>query len=359
MNSTTKKAWLLLEDSTLFEGKSFGSEGTSIGEVVFSTSMVGYEEAITDPNYYGQILAQTFPLIGNYGTNAEDMTSDKSYLKGYIVREWCEVPSNYRCEEDINSFLNKMNIIGIYDIDVRKLTKILREKGALKAMITSSPITDINASLKEISEYSIKDAVKTVTENFENKKVSDGNKYNVGVLNLGTCSYLTDALGKKDCNVTLLSPETPIEDMKVFDGIVLSEGPGNPYENEKIIENIKALIASKTPLLGIGLGHQLLAIANGFNCKALLHGHRGSSQPVVDLKGKKTYITSQNHRYYVDNIEETVAEIRFKNVNDLTCEGLNYKNIPAISVQFRPSVDRSRQDTAFVYDEFLNSMKGR
>jgi len=348
--SNTKKAFLLLEDGTLFEGKSFGMTGTSIGEVVFSTSMVGYEEAITDPCYSGQILVQTFPLIGNYGTNDEDMTSDKAHLKGYIVREWCEKPSNYRLKEDIDTFLKKMGVIGIYDIDTRHLTRILRSKGSMKGMVTNE-VTD--TALKEIAEFKVENPVKAVTENTV-KKICDGNK-KVAVLNFGNYSYIADNL--KDCEITVFPSNTDAKDLEGFDGIVLTEGPGNPYDNEKAIETVKTLLGK--PMLGIGLGHQILAIASGFKCEKMPHGHRGASQPVVDKAKGKTYITSQNHGYVVTDVDESVAEIRFKNANDLSVEGLVYKNIPAISVQFRPSKDRSRQDTAFLYDEFLNALKGR
>lgn len=357
MNNEIKKAWLILENGTVFEGKSFGAEGKSIGEVVFSTSMVGYQEAITDPNFYGQILTQTFPLIGNYGTNSLDISSEKSYLNGYIVREWCETPSNFRCEEDIDTFLKKMNVIGIYDIDTRHLTKILRNEGALNGLITTTPIDDKASVLKEISEYSIKDAVKKVTENCNLEKSKDEYKYNIGVLNLGSFSYLENILNKKDCNMILLPPDT--KNFDNLDGVILSEGPGDPYENKEITDTVKELIKLNIPLMGIGLGHQILAVANGFKCEKMLHGHRGSSQPVVDLKSKKTYITSQNHGYVVSDVTDSVAEISFKNANDLSCEGLIYKNIPAISVQFRPTLDRSRQDTAFLFDQFLNCLKGR
>ncbi len=349
--SNTKKAFLLLEDGTLFEGKSFGMTGTSIGEVVFSTSMVGYQEAITDPCYCGQILTQTFPLIGNYGTNSEDMTSDKSYLKGYIVREWCEKPSNYRMEEDIDTFLKKMGIIGIYDIDTRHLTRILRTKGSMKGMVTTEEISD--TALKEISEYKIENPVKEVTDNAV-KKVSDGDK-KVAVLNFGNYEYIVKNL--KDCEVTVFPADTDAEMLESFDGIILTEGPGDPYDNKKAIDTVKALLGK--PMLGIGLGHQILAIANGFKCEKMPHGHRGASQPVVDKNKGKTYITTQNHGYVVTDVDEKAAEIRFRNANDLSVEGLTYNNIPAVSVQFKPSRDRSRQDTAFLFDEFLNALKGR
>lgn len=349
--NNTKKSYLLLEDGTLFEGKSFGCEGKSIGEVVFSTSMVGYEEAITDPCYYGQVLVQTFPLIGNYGTNSYDMTSDKAYLKGYVVREWCEKPSNYRMEEDIDTFLKKMGVIGIYDIDTRHLTRILRTKGSMKGMISTEEIPD--SAIKEIKEFKIENPVNEVTD-CTAKKVSDGDK-KVAILNFGNYDYLLNNL--KDCEVTVFPADTDAKELESFDGIVLTEGPGDPCDNKKAIETVKALL--KKPMLGIGLGHQILAIANGFKCEKMAHGHRGASQPVVDKKMGKTYITSQNHGYVVTDVDEAKAEIRFKNANDLSVEGLTYKNIPAISVQFRPSCDRSRQDTAFLYTEFLNALKGR
>ena len=365
MITTERKAWLLLQDGTLFEGKSFGAEGSSIGEVIFSTSMAGYQEVLSDPTYYGQILTQTFPLIGNYGVNSEDMSADRCFLHGYIVREWCDTPSNFRCEGDIDKFLKEQGVIGLYGIDTRHLTKILREKGTMNGLITTEAIRDKANTLKKIAKYTVKNAIQSVTEGTpllsETSQLGPQAELRIGILNLGCCEYLKEEMLGRDCDTVIFNPNQPastILENKV-DGIILSEGPGDPAEDKDVLKTIEELIDDGIPMMGIGLGHQMLALANDMKCRRMLHGHRGASQPVIDTLTGKTYITSQNHGYAVneETVDEDVANIRYKNANDKSCEGLVYKDIPALSVQFRPQGDGSDQDTAFLYDEFVEMVK--
>ncbi len=365
MITTEKKAWLLLEDGTLFEGKSFGAEGSAIGEVIFSTSMAGYQEDLTDPTYYGQILTQTFPLIGNYGVNSEDMSSDRCYLQGYIVREWCDNPSNFRSEGDIDRFLKEQGVVGLCGIDTRHLTKILREKGDMKGLITTEAISNKANALKKISKHTAKNAIKAVTEGTplvsETSQLGAKAQLRIGILNLGCYDYLKTEMLSRNCDTVIFNPNQPVS--SIFDnkvhGIILSEGPGNPSEDKEIIDTIRELAKAGIPMMGVGLGHEMLAIATGMKCRRMHHGHRGASQPVVDTLSGKTYITFQNHGYAVneETIDDDVAFIRYKNVNDNSCEGLNYKDIPAISFQFRPQGEGSEQDTAFLYDEFIEMVK--
>ena len=354
--SEMKKAWLLLQDGTLLTGKNFGAAGTVIGEVVFSTAMTGYQEALSDPNYYGQIMIQTFPMMGNYGVNSEDF-SGKCFMKGCIVREWCDAPSNFRCEGDINTFLKEQGIIGLCDLDTRSLTAKLRDNGTMNGMITTEEITDIPAALDKLKAYKIENAVAAVTA--ETPAVAAPEKANgkkVAVLNLGSTSSAVNELLSRGCEVTLHTVDEGIDAFAGADGVLLSEGPGDPAENTTAVELIRALIEKKIPLFGIGLGHQLLAIANGAVTEKLPYGHRGASQPVIDLRSHKTYPTSQNHGYVVVRLPENVGTVSHQNVNDKSCEGIRYTAIPALSVQFRPVGPGAGQDTGYLFDEFLGLM---
>ena len=353
--SEMKKAWLLLQDGTLLTGRNFGASGTVIGEVVFSTAMTGYQEALTDPNYYGQIMIQTFPMMGNYGVNSEDF-SGKAFMKGCIVREWCDTPSNFRMEGDINTFLREQNIVGLCDLDTRSLTAKLRDKGTMNGMISTEEITDIDAALKELAAYKIEGAVKAVTsEPAVQPENSDGKK--VAVMNLGSTVSAVRELVNRGCDVTLHTACEGIEAFESADGVLLSEGPGDPAENTEAIALIKALIEKKVPLFGIGLGHQLLALAMGAKTEKLHHGHRGASQPVIDLRTGKTYPTTQNHGYVVTGLDENAGTVSHQNVNDKTCEGIRYTAIPALSVQFRPVGPGAGQDTGYLFDEFLSMIR--
>lgn len=346
--------YLILENGTVFEGKSFGADKEVVGEVVFTTAMTGYIETLTDPSYFGQIVVQTFPLIGNYGIISADFESKKPCLKAYIVREWCREPSNFRCEGNLGIFLKENGIPGICGIDTRRLTKIVREAGVMNGMIAKK----IPGDFEVIKKYSVTDAVKSVTA--DKTEVLEGNGKNVVLMDFGAKKNIARSLNKRGCNViTVPSYTTADEIMKLNpDGVMLSNGPGDPKENVEIIEEIKKLCAKKIPLFGICLGHQLLALSQGADTVKLKYGHRGANQPVV-YKDGRVFISSQNHGYAV--CSETLpggAEESFKNANDGTNEGIEYSYMPAFSVQFHPEAAAGPLDTSFLFDKFIQMMGG-
>ena len=350
-----KKAYLILEDGHVFEGYSFGAEAKGIGELVFNTQAVGYVESLTDPAYFGQILMQTFPMVGNYGIMEEDFAG-KCSLSGYVVREWCEKPSNFRSQYDLDTFLKNNNIPAIYGVDTRQITKILRENGTMNACICS----EIPKDFEEIKSFKIVEAINSVTSKETEKFATGEEKYNVTVVNYGSVSAAVKALNKKGCAVTVVPATVTAEEILATepDGIILSNGPGDPSENVFCIEQIKKLVG-KQPIFGIGLGHQLLALADGGMTYKLKYGHRGSNQPVREADGTKTYITAQNHGYAVVSGSVAHGKVSFVNVNDNTCEGLEYPELRAYSVQFLPDDWAGERGTLFLYDRFIKMMEGK
>lgn len=394
------KACLVLANGLVFEGRSFGAEGIIIGETVFTTGMNGYLETLTDPSYYGQIVTQTFPLIGNYGDIKKDYESSKCNLRGYIVRQWCEEPSNFRCDGDLDSYLKSQNIIGLYDIDTRSLTKILREVGVMNGMLISGNSKDAleafaalkdekkkTALLEKIKSYKIEKAVESVTGSAtgveepadvvfsESAKyrfvpvTADGTKINdekeamkagkgkkVVLWDFGAKANIRRELLKRGLEVVTVPCSYTAEQIMAMnpDGVMLSNGPGDPAENAGIIAEIKKLLKTGIPIFGICLGHQLLALANGAQTMKLKYGHRGANQPVKYTKTGRVYITSQNHGYAVKNdcLPEGAVQ-SFVNTNDGTCEGLTYTKIPAFSVQFHPEACSGPLDANFLFDEFV------
>ena len=403
-----------MADGTVFEGSSFGAEGCVIGETVFTTGMNGYIETLTDPSYYGQIVTQTFPLIGNYGDIPADYESAKCNVRGYIVRQWCTEPSNFRCGGDVDSYLRTQNIIGLCGIDTRQLTKILREAGVMNGMIVSGTSKEaleifaaadaakadalsgknknaepaaLSSVLEKIRAYKIQNAVESVTgsatgvelpadvvfaESAEYRFVpvtaggtkindsalamKDGKGKKVVLWDFGAKANIRRELLKRGLDVVTVPCSYTAQQIMALnpDGIMLSNGPGDPAENTGIIEEIKKLLKTGTPIFGICLGHQLLALANGAQTMKLKYGHRGANQPVKYVKTGRVYISSQNHGYAVRN--ETLpngAVLSFVNTNDGTCEGLTYTNVPAFSVQFHPEACSGPLDTSFLFDEFV------
>ena len=363
------KAFLILADGTVFEGKAIGAAGKTVGETVFTTGMTGYIETLTDPSYYGQIVTQTFPLIGNYGINIEDFESRKSWVRGYIVRELCVEPSNFRCERNLDSFLKEQNIIGICGIDTRKLTKTLRESGVMKGMIASGQdeVTRIEAMLKEgaakeklleeISLYRIADAVESVSQLSHIERAEDSAKKHIVLFDFGAKANIRRELEKRGCRVTTVPYNTTAQEVISLnpEGIMLSNGPGDPAENTGIISEIRKLCDyGRIPLFGICLGHQMLALARGAKTSKLKYGHRGGNHPVKDVTSGRVYITSQNHGYAVEaDTLPRFARQSFVNINDGTCEGIEYTDIPAFSVQFHPEACAGPHDTNFLFDTFL------
>lgn len=357
-----KKVYLILENGKVFEGESIGAEGEVIGEVVFTTAMTGYLETLTDPSYYGQIVCQTFPLIGNYGVIEEDFESPSSFVKGYIVRDICDTPSNFRSQGKLDDMLKKLGVIGICGIDTRELTKIVRESGVLNGIITDSPTLTADKK-KQLDSYVIKDAVASVS--CKQKKVmvtADKPTKKVALLDYGIKRNIIEKLMRRGCEVTVFPHDTSAEEIIKFkpDGIMLSNGPGDPKENVYEIEQIKKLVDSGIPMFGICIGHQLLALSQGAKTYKLKYGHRGGNQPVKDVSTGRVYVSTQNHGYAVDN--GTVpknAKVSFVNVNDDTCEGIDYADSKVFSVQFHPEACAGPLDTGYLFDRFIENMEGR
>lgn len=351
--------YICLANGQIFEGKRFGASGEITGELVFTTGMGGYIETLTDPSYFGQIVMQTFPLIGNYGFIDEDTESTKSYVSAYIVREYCKEPSNFRCGKTLDDYLKENNIIGVYDVDTREITKIIRESGVMNAVICSDPR---KADFDKIKEYKITDAVKSTSVEKPCLVPSKNHKYNVVLIDYGKKDNIPRELAKRGCNVAVVPYNTKAEDILKLnpDGIMLSNGPGDPSDNEECIEELKKLIG-KVPIFGICLGHQLLALAMGGKTIKLKYGHRGVNQPVKNLKTGRTYISSQNHGYAVINedIEKAGGVISYVNANDGTNEGVDYPDKKAFSVQFHPEACSGPHDTRFLFDRFIDMIGGK
>ena len=353
------KAFLILEDGTVFSGTSIGSEKEIISEIVFNTSMTGYLEVLTDPSYAGQAVVMTYPLIGNYGICHEDMESLKPWPDGYIVRELSRMPSNFRSEDTIQHFLESNDIPGIAGIDTRALTKLLREKGTLNGMITTNENYDLEEVLPKIREYSPRGVVRKVT--CTEKSVLPGNGFKVALLDFGAKRNIARSLNERGCQVTIYPAYTKAEEIiaDAPDGIMLSNGPGDPKECVEIIEEIRKLYNTDIPIFAICLGHQLMALATGGDTYKLKYGHRGGNHPVKDLKTGRVYISSQNHGYVVDtdSLDEKVAVPAFMNVNDRTNEGLAYTGKNIFTVQFHPEACPGPRDSAYLFDRFLEMME--
>ena len=353
------KAYLILENGTVFEGEQFGAVGETVGELVFTTGMIDYLETLNDPSYSGQIVMQTFPLMGNYGVVPVESDDRSPKLKGYIVREWCEEPSNFRCEGTLYTFLLNNNIVGLCGIDTRALTKIIREHGVMNAKISLTPECD----LEELKNYKIENCVKEMTCSDVSEFKAENGTCRIVMPDLGSRGTLISELTKRGCDVTVVPATYTAEQIQVLepDGVFYGCGAGDPAENTEIIAEIKKLFDKNVPMFGIGLGHQLIALAAGAKTVKLKYGHRGGNQPVQITDGSRTYITAQNHGYSVD--PETLpenAEIYFKNINDGTCEGINYTNKPVFSVQFNPEVSFGPNDQSFLYEKFIeNAKKGQ
>ena len=352
------KAVLALEDGRIFTGIGFGIEGEVIGEIVFNTGMTGYQEVLTDPSYCGQIVTMTYPLIGNYGINDNDMQSIKPHVKGLIIRELCKTPSNWRAKENLNEYLKRNKIIGIEGIDTRMLTRILREKGTMNGIISTKEDFCYNDRLNDILSYKINNPVYEVTVKENIEYPGDGPR--VIVIDLGVKRSIIFSLLKRKCH-TIIVPAWLTEKQIMSlnpDGILLSNGPGNPKDCIMMINTIRNL-AGKVPIFGICLGHQLMALALGADTVKLKYGHRGCNHPVKDLESGLTYITSQNHGFTVINesIDRNLMRVSHINLNDGTVEGIIYNNIPAFSVQFHPEASPGPEDTAYLFERFINMME--
>ena len=397
------KAFLILEDGTVFTGTSFGAAKEVISEIVFNTSMAGYPEVLTDPSYAGQAVCMTYPLIGNYGVCLEDMESVRPWPDALIVRETCHVPSNFRSDESLDSFMKKYDIPGISGIDTRALTKLLREIGTMNGMVTTDEHYDLQIILPQLKKYTCGKVVEKVTckekytvpgakdlsengpisghaffDSNEYEKYQDGDKsckekrpslvrnlngqgLKIGLLDVGLKENIVRSLSMRGCDVTVYPAWTPAAEILADqpDGIMISNGPGDPKECTSIIAEVRKLYESNVPIFAICLGHQLMALATGSDTFKLKYGHRGGNHPVKDLTTGRVYISSQNHGYAVDesSVNPAIAEPLFVNVNDGTNEGLVYKGKNIFTVQFHPEACPGPQDSGFLFDRFLENIK--
>lgn len=397
------KAFLILEDGTVFTGTSFGAAKEVISEIVFNTSMAGYPEVLTDPSYAGQAVCMTYPLIGNYGVCLEDMESVRPWPDALIVRETCHVPSNFRSDESLDAFMKKYDIPGIAGIDTRALTKLLREIGTMNGMITTDEHYDLQIILPQLKKYTCGKVVEKVTckekytvpgaknlsengpisghaffDSNEYEKYQDGDKsckekrpslvrslngqgLKIGLLDVGLKENIVRSLSMRGCDVTVYPAWTPAAEILADqpDGIMISNGPGDPKECTSIIAEVRKLYESNVPIFAICLGHQLMALATGSDTFKLKYGHRGGNHPVKDLTTGRVYISSQNHGYAVDesSVNPAIAEPLFVNVNDGTNEGLIYKDKNIFTVQFHPEACPGPQDSGFLFDRFLENIK--
>ena len=351
------KRYLVLENGEVFAGLAFGAPCDTVGELVFTTGMNGYIETLTDPSYCGQIVLQTFPLIGNYGIIPADFEG-KCCVRGYVVREQCQTPSNFRCEETLDAFLKANNIPGIAGIDTRAVTRILREAGTMNAAICDTVPDD----LAPLRAYRITDPVPQVTtpEPYT-LRPEGGVLHRVALIDYGAKRNIARELCRRGCAVTVLPCSAKAEDILAAgpDGIVLSDGPGDPWDNPEIIGILRALAESGRPMFGWGLGHQLMAVAADMEIEKLPVGHRGSNQPVRNLDDGRVMVTEQNHGYTVAlrSVKDEVADAFLRNVNDGTVEGLRYRTKPILTVQFEPSDGNGYQDTAWVFDAFVRLLR--
>lgn len=353
------KAFLILEDGTVFTGTSIGSTKEIISEIVFNTSMTGYLEVLTDPSYAGQAVVMTYPLIGNYGICYDDMESEKPWPDGFIVRELSRLPSNFRSQDTIQNFLESNDIPGIAGIDTRALTKILREKGTMNGMITTNEQYQMEEILPKLKAYTTGNVVEKVS--CKEKYVLAGDGFRVALLDLGAKKYIAQSLNLRGCEVTVYPSDTSAEEIIASrpDGIMLSNGPGDPKECTAVIEELKKLYETDIPIFAICLGHQLMALAKGADSHKMKYGHRGGNHPVKDLQSAHVYISSQNHGYVVDteHLDPKVAVPAYVNVNDGTNEGLLYTGKQILTVQFHPEASPGPMDSNPLFDRFIKMME--
>ena len=349
------KARLVLENGKVFEGEMFGACKDVAGEVVFSTGMGGYQESLTDPSLAGQIVTMTFPLIGNYGINLEDMESDKASPKAIVVREKCDTPSNFRNEMTLDDFLKQQGVVGIEGIDTRALTRLLRNAGVMKGAIVSENVS-VEDAMKLMSEFDNKNAVMEVTTSAK-YTVNPKGTHKVAVLDLGVKDAVLKQLKKRDCSIDVFPADASADEILASkpELILVSNGPGAPEDIPFAVETVKALMG-KTAICGICTGHLVVALALGAKVEKMKFGHHGESQPVKELATGKVYVTAQGHTYVVTELPDDV-EKTYENVNDGSCEGLKHTALPVESVQFNPEAAPGPLETEFIFDRFINLIK--
>lgn len=354
------KAYLLLENGMIFEGESFGAEGTAVGELVFTTGMTGCAESLTDPSYRGQMIVFTFPQLGNYGIADADMESGAIHARAVAVAEYCGEPSNFRCDEKVSDFMKRNGTVGICGIDTRYITRLIREKGVMNAAVTTEPPD--GALRAAISGYAVSGVVAEVSTRSAYTLEPEGERrFSTALIDYGAKKSIAANLVKRGCAVTVYPWDVSAEEVLAggHDGIMLTNGPGDPAENTVCIETLSKLMG-RLPVFGICLGHQMMALSQGCKTLKMKFGHRGANQPARDVKTGRIYVTSQNHGYAVDaaSLGGTGAVLRYVNVNDGSCEGLDYPGLNAFSTQFHPEAHGGPRDCEEMFDRFIDMMGG-
>lgn len=353
-------ATLILENGAMFRGTAMGDPSERVCEMVFNTSMAGYQEVLTDPSYAGQGIVMTYPLIGNYGVNKEDEESSRPWAEAFVVRRLCRRGSNFRCEGDLDSYLREHHVTGLCDVDTRAITRMLRGQGTMNGLITTEEHFDLQQKLELLKAYRVQGTVEKVTRP---RAQTYGEGIPVALMDFGAKENMVRSLVKRGCRVTVVSAHTTAEELLSggYAGIMLSNGPGDPADCVQIIAQLRKLYDNaRIPIFGVCLGHQLMALATGASSEKLKYGHRGGNHPVRDLQTGRVYITSQNHGYCIqaESVDPAVAEVSHVNVNDGTVEGLRYKNGRVFTVQFHPEAAPGPQDTAYLFDRFVSMLGG-
>ena len=356
------KATLILANGAVFQGESIGACGDRVCEMVFNTSMTGYQEILTDPSYAGQGIVMSYPLIGNYGVNSEDNESRRPWADAFIVRHLAPQGSNFRCEGTLDNYLKEHDIVGVEGVDTRALTRILRNQGTMNGMITCAEHFNVNDVMEKLRAYRVEGTVEKVSRLVKEvfAPVDSEQRFRVALMDYGVKQNMIDC--RRGCEVTVYPAHTGADEVLSggFDGVMLSNGPGDPADNTEIIAEIRKLYESDLPIFAVCLGHQLLALATGATTHKMVFGHRGGNHPVKDLEAGRCFITSQNHGYVVDegSVDPAVAEVSHINVNDGTVEGLKYKRPNCFTVQFHPEASPGPEDTEYLFDRFIANMGG-
>lgn len=359
-----KKVILVLEDGRTFHGASFGADGETFGEMVFNTSMSGYQEILTDPSYAGQIVCMTYPLIGNYGVNEQDVESRKPWVEGFVVKEASRIRSNWRSTETLDDYLREHGIVGIEKIDTRALVRHIRDKGAMRAGISSVDLDAETLLKKVLASPDMKDrelASKVTVDDAFDYPAMDDTRHHIVAFDFGVKTNSLREFAKFGCKVTVVPADTPAEEVLALqpDGIFLSNGPGDPASMSAVIEQIKQLTKANVPMFGICLGHQLIGQAFGGKTFKMKFGHRGGNQPIKDLTTGKVEITSHNHGFAVDpDSLPADVEVTHINLNDHTVAGLRHKTLPVFSVQYHPESAPGPHDSEYLFERFVELMKG-
>ncbi|MCI8808275.1 MAG: carbamoyl phosphate synthase small subunit [Oscillospiraceae bacterium] len=358
------KATLILSNGAVFRGDAIGAMGERVCEMVFNTSMTGYQEILTDPSYAGQGVVMSYPLMGNYGVNGEDNESLRPWAEALVVRRLSPVGSNFRCEGSLGDYLRQHDIVGIQGVDTRALTKLLRSQGTMNGMITCAEHFHVQEVMDKLAQYRVSGTVERVTRKEAQvyAPTTESLDRRVAMMDYGVKQNMIECLRKRGCEVTVFPAHTPAAEILGggFDGVMLSNGPGDPADNVDIIKKVRALYDSGIPLFAVCLGHQLLALATGARTHKMTFGHRGGNHPVKDLEAGRCFITSQNHGYVVDgdSVDPSIAQVSHVNVNDGTVEGLKYRRPNCFTVQFHPEASPGPEDTEYLFDRFIASMGG-